>query len=270
MFEGPDEWNGVTGSCEGRAQSPINIVTRKALLDERLTRFTFTGYQDVFNSLVQNTGHSVQVGLPHSPRISGGLLETSYKAIELHLHWGKNGGPGSEHTIDGEQYPMEMHIVHMKQNYNSLAEALQDPAGFAVLGFFYETSPSVNKKYEPIIRSLEKIKQPGSNTSLSDLSLDSLIPAQENLTVYYRYQGSLTTPGCSEVVVWTMFQQPIPLSVEQLSAFSELQFSNGEPMIGTFRPVQPLNSRTVYRSGSSVVLASSLVLVTSLMVSIGL
>lgn len=50
----------------------------------------------------------VQVGIPHLSTISGGGLPATYKAVQFHLHWGRNGGPGSEHTIDGEQYPMEV------------------------------------------------------------------------------------------------------------------------------------------------------------------
>lgn len=50
----------------------------------------------------------VQLDLPSSIWINEGNLPTIYKAVQLHLHWGKNGGPGSEHTIDGEQFPMEV------------------------------------------------------------------------------------------------------------------------------------------------------------------
>lgn len=50
----------------------------------------------------------VQIDLPTSAKVKGGDLEVSYKAVGLHLHWGKDGGPGSEHTIDGERYPMEV------------------------------------------------------------------------------------------------------------------------------------------------------------------
>lgn len=50
----------------------------------------------------------VQIGISHPSTISGGGLSTTYKAVQFHLHWGSNGGPGSEHTIDGEQYPMEV------------------------------------------------------------------------------------------------------------------------------------------------------------------
>lgn len=106
----------------------------------------------------------VQLDLPSSIRIQGGHLSAEYRAAQLHLHWGKGGGPGSEHTIDGEQFPMEvwkvslfvinlrkvitathschlqMHIVHMKEEYSSLSEAVKDSTGVAVLGFLFQVT----------------------------------------------------------------------------------------------------------------------------------
>ncbi|XP_056451654.1 carbonic anhydrase 4a [Gadus chalcogrammus] len=266
----PESWNQANSACGGRAQSPINVVTRKALVDERLGPFTFHNYQQTFHSTIKNNGHSVQVSVNHLATVQGGELVTGYKAVQFHLHWGKDGGPGSEHTIDGEQYPMELHIVHMKKEYTDLSAALKDPNGVAVLGFFYEESRSANKKYDNIINALPKITAPNSNTSLASISLDQLIPARQNLTTYYRYKGSLTTPGCTESVVWTLFEHTIPLSKEQLQVFSKLRFPNGEPMVGNFRPLQPLNGRMVYRSGAGALLASALLLMASVSVTLGL
>ncbi|CAJ1064416.1 carbonic anhydrase 4-like [Xyrichtys novacula] len=265
----PEKWNQANSNCGGKSQSPINIVTRKTLKDERLTPFKFDNYQQTFSNPIKNNGHSVQVAVPQTRTISGGQLPTTYKAVQFHLHWGTNGGPGSEHTIDGEQYPMELHIVHMKQHYADLTTALADPEGVAVLGFFYERSNSANKKYEPIINALKSIKNTNGNTSLSSISLSQLIPAEQNLTSYYRYKGSLTTPGCTEAVIWTLFENPIPLSMEQLLAFSELKFQDGKSMVGTFRPVQPLNGRKVYRSGGAVMLASSTLLMLAITTALG-
>ncbi|GAA6218413.1 carbonic anhydrase 4-like [Lates japonicus] len=267
---GPDKWNHANSNCGGKYQSPINIVTRKTLTDERLTPFQFNNYQQIFRGTIKNNGHTVVVGVPHLSTISGGGLPSTYKAVQFHLHWGKNGGPGSEHTIDGEQYPMELHIVHMKSQYDDLTTALADQEGVAVLGFFYEKSNSANRKYDPIINSLRSIKATNSNTSLLSVSLTQLIPSEQNLTAYYRYKGSLTTPGCTEAVIWTLFENPIPLSMDQLRAFSELKFHDGNPMVETFRPVQPLNGRQVFRSGSAVILASSALLVTAIATALGL
>ncbi|XP_067263673.1 carbonic anhydrase 4a [Chanodichthys erythropterus] len=268
--KGPDKWSDVNGECGKNRQSPINIVTKKTKLNERLTPFKFTGYQDTFESIIKNNGHSVQVGIPITATVSGGNLEGTYKAVQFHLHWGKDGGPGSEHTIDGEQYPMELHIVHMKQRYNRLEDALKDPSGVAVLGFFYEESSSSNRKYDLLTHALHSIQNTNGNTTLRKISLNQLILSEANMTNYYRYDGSLTTPGCTEAVVWTVFENPIPLDKEQLRAFSTLKFKSGDPMVGTFRPVQPRNGRVVYRSSSAAVAASAVLLLASISTVFGL
>ncbi|KAF3847539.1 hypothetical protein F7725_020567, partial [Dissostichus mawsoni] len=256
---GPEVWGIVSQHCNGRHQSPVNIVTRRMLLDERLTSFHFTRYQEAFHGRLLNNGHTVQLDLPSSIKIKGGNLAAQYKAIQLHLHWGVDGGPGSEHTIDGEQFPMEvgttsmevslnyMHIVHIKEEYNSLSQAVRDSTGVAVLGFVFEESKSANKKFDPLINALKNITHP------------------KNMTKYLRYNGSLTTPGCAEAVVWSLFENTVPLSRKQLAAFSHLQFSNGEQMVKTFRPLQPLNGRQVYYSGGHAALVSTVLLIMSVL-----
>lgn len=139
------------------------------------------------------------------------------------------------------------------------------------------------------------------NTSLPPISLAQLIPPEKNLTSFYRYKGSLTTPGCTESVVWTLFESPIPLSADQVStkslcvangdkkkkkkisrsftsvflcrqlrAFSELRFHDGKPMVGTFRPVQPLNGRLVFHSGAATILTSGAFLMAAAVAAFGL
>uniref|UniRef100_A0A3P8T140 Carbonic anhydrase n=1 Tax=Amphiprion percula TaxID=161767 RepID=A0A3P8T140_AMPPE len=273
----PEKWDHAFKECAGKYQSPINIVTRKTLKDERLTPIKFKNYQQIFRSTIKNNGHSVQVGVPHLSTISGGGLQGIYKAVQFHLHWGNNGGPGSEHTIDGEQYPMELHIVHMKSHYTDLTTALRDPEGIAVLGFFYEVLHNflfhfISLQLHIFVANVFTAASlfSDSNTSLPAISLAQLIPSEQNLTSYYRYKGSLTTPGCAEAVVWTVFEKPIPLSMDQLGAFSDLQFHDGKQMMGNFRPVQPLNGRQVFRSGGAMILASSALLMAAISMALGL
>ncbi|XP_056098634.1 carbonic anhydrase 4a [Rhinichthys klamathensis goyatoka] len=268
--KGPDRWREVNAECGKSRQSPINIVTKKTKLDERLTPFKFTGYQEVFESTMKNNGHSVQVSIPIKATVSGGNLGETYKAVQFHLHWGVGGGPGSEHTVDGEQYPMELHIVHMKDRYNRLEDALKDPSGVAVLGFFYEESSSSNKKYDLFTTALRSVQNTNGNTTLRKISLNQLILSEGNMTNYYRYDGSLTTPGCTEAVVWTVFENAIPLHGEQLRAFSTLKFHDGKPMVETFRPVQPRNSRVVYRSSGPALAVSIVLLLASVSTAFGL
>ncbi|XP_007248669.3 carbonic anhydrase 4b [Astyanax mexicanus] len=259
--EGPSEWPKIVSACGGNKQSPINIVTKKVKMEGSLPAFKFQGYKETFHSFITNNGHTVKVNLSGAAQINGGSLGSTYKAVEIHFHWGKNGEHGSEHTIDGEQYPMEMHLVHIKSTYSSVEEAVKDPSGVAVFGFLYEEAESSNQKYDPIINALVNIPFPDNRTSLQSLSLDSLIPDQTMLSSYFRYEGSLTTPDCAESVIWTVFEQTIPLSRNQLSTFSTLQFDNETAMVGTFRPVQPLNSREVFYSGCTVVSVNAVLVV---------
>ncbi|XP_008426330.1 carbonic anhydrase 4a [Poecilia reticulata] len=266
----PEKWAGGNVDCGGKSQSPINIVTRKTVKDERLTPIEFKNYQQTFKNSLTNNGHSVKVNIPITSTISGGDLSTTYKAVQFHLHWGKDGGPGSEHTIDGEQYPMELHIVHMKSSYADLTTALRDPNGVAVLGFFYEVSKSPNRMYDTIINGVQSVASKNVSFSLPSISLAQLIPPEQKLTSYYRYRGSLTTPPCSESVVWTVFETPIPLSMDQMKAFSTVQFYDGTSMVNNFRPVQPLNGRLVYRSAGATLWVSSALLAAALTTALGL
>ncbi|AWO98734.1 putative carbonic anhydrase 4-like [Scophthalmus maximus] len=267
---GPDTWGVVSQHCDGKSQSPVNIVTRRVRPDERLTPFHFIGYQDTFHGFLRNNGHSVQLDLPSGIRIRGGNLTVPYKAIQLHLHWGSDGGMGSEHLIDGEQFPMEMHIVHIKEEYDSLSWAVRDHAGVAVLGFFFQESVSANKKFDPFLNGLKYIRQPTSSTTLRDVALDMFIPPQSNMTKYFRYDGSLTTPSCAEAVVWSLFENTIPLSRKQLAEFSQLRFSDGKQMVQTYRPVQPLNGRQVFYSRGHIAAVSTGLLIMAALVPVAL
>lgn len=268
--KGPEEWGNVSKSCNGEYQSPVNIVTKRVLQYRHAVPFEFTGYQETFNNVLKNNGHTVELDIPPGRIIKGGDLPGSYKALQLHLHWGKDGGPGSEHTIDGETFPMEMHIVHIKEKHSSLAEARKDRTGVAVLGIFFQESVSPNKNFEGLINALHNITQHSSNTTLSGVSLAMFIPPVDDMKKYYRYDGSLTTPGCEEVVVWTLFEIPVSLSKEQLREFSKLQDTNAQPMVNTYRPVQPMNQRLVFYSGGHVALVHTVLLIMSVLVSCAL
>ncbi|KAM9117752.1 carbonic anhydrase 4 [Pangshura tecta] len=257
----PRFWDKVNEECGKEKQSPINIVTNKVEYKEDLKPFTFEGYNTNQSSLwrIENNGHTVKVSLSGSAKIGGGGLQNKYNAIEFHFHWGtklsKGVSPGSEHSIDGERYAMELHIVHRKEGFSTTEEAVADQEGLAVLGFFIKTGAK-NEKYEPLIEMLNEVAVKGSQKNMTSLPLESLIPDKVNLTRYYRYSGSLTTPNCYQAVVWTIFQEPVVLSESQVNSFSDkLYFSKDETlhMTDNFRPVQPLKDRIVYRSDVSVV-----------------
>ncbi|CAM4670011.1 unnamed protein product [Leuciscus chuanchicus] len=211
---GPSEWKKYFLRCGGLNQSPINIITRKVMHDPNLTSFIFDGHEDIFNMSVENHGQSAHFTLPQSVRLRGGGLSATYKAVQFHLHWGEDGGQGSEHSVDGKRYPMELHIVHIKERYNNLSVALNDSTGVAALGFFFEVSSEKNKKLDRILEALGKVRHEGNSSEIEDFRLADIVP-QANTLSYYRYSGSLTTPGCDQSVVWTVFQQTLPISKYQ-------------------------------------------------------
>ncbi|KFP86448.1 Carbonic anhydrase 4, partial [Apaloderma vittatum] len=273
----PRKWYEVDASCNGRKQSPINIVTKTVVYDKSLKPLYFEGY-DVKGSSkwnIENNGHTgkyFKVTLNGSPKIGGGGLGRKYKAIEFHLHWGTRleGAeqylPGSEHSIDGEKQAMELHVVHIREDVSDITEAKKAEAGVAVLAFFVKVEEE-NKNYATLINALENIKYKGQAAQMEPSPLSSLLPPEEDLGKYYRYEGSLTTPDCHEGVIWTVFEKPIELSDSQISQFLRVHFEdkNSSVMAENFRPVQFLNERKVYCSSGSTLLPPAQGLMLALM-----
>uniref|UniRef100_A0A8C5BU17 Carbonic anhydrase n=1 Tax=Gadus morhua TaxID=8049 RepID=A0A8C5BU17_GADMO len=96
---------------------------------------------------LNNDGHSVVLDVGGGLSVSGGGLPGVYHTIQLHFHWGSPSSNGSEHTVDGQRYPMEMHIVNMKSTHPNVSVALGDPTGLAVLGVFVDVSSNALTLY---------------------------------------------------------------------------------------------------------------------------
>ncbi|KFP73311.1 Carbonic anhydrase 4, partial [Acanthisitta chloris] len=268
--EDPQRWHLIDATCKGNKQSPINIVTRNVIYDRSLKPLTFEGY-DVKGSEkwdIENNGHTgkycqiFKVTLKTSPKVGGGGLRRKYKAVEFHLHWGVPDVlqciPGSEHSIDGEKHAMELHLVHIREDLSDLAEAKKNTDGLAVLAFFIKIEEE-NPNYATLLSELKNIKYKGEAAKIDPLPLRSLLPPEEELGKYYRYEGSLTTPDCHEGVIWTIFEKPIELSQTQIAQFAALHFDgkNSTPMTDNFRPAQLLYERKVYWSSSTVLLPTA-------------
>ncbi|XP_049909221.1 carbonic anhydrase 15 isoform X1 [Epinephelus moara] len=193
----------------------------------------------------------LQVGSGMS--VSGGGLPDVYHTIQLHFHWGGLATNGSEHTVDRRRYPMEMHIVNMKSIHPNLTAALEDPTGLAVLGFFIDVVYADNVHFGLISQKLSSVAYKGQTTKVKPFPLMNLLP-KHNMSQYYRYYGSLTTPPCSQVVVWTLYEVPIYISWSQLAQFTSQIFSTEEdaelvtPLQRNFRHIHPTFSRIVSAS----------------------
>ncbi|XP_062363409.1 carbonic anhydrase 6 [Cinclus cinclus] len=196
-----------------------------------------------------NNGHSVQIDLPPTMSISRGLPGL-YTAVQMHLHWGGLDleSSGSEHTIDGMRYFAELHIVHYNSaNYSSFEEAKDKPQGLAVLAFLYTDGHFENTYYSEFISKLARIRFAGQSTTLGSLDIQAMLP--ENLSHFYRYQGSLTTPPCSESVIWTIFHSPVVLSHTQIQLLENTLLDwHNQTLRNDYRHVQLLQGRVVEAS----------------------
>ncbi|XP_040923047.1 receptor-type tyrosine-protein phosphatase gamma-like isoform X2 [Toxotes jaculatrix] len=241
----PDHWRDLPGSfCGGQRQSPINIATSHVQIDPNLLNFTFINFssQHAFKTIVNN-GHTVKLTLKENEvEVSGGGLNGTYSTIQFHFHWGDTEHhPGSEHMIDWDRYPMEMHIVSLKKGLN-VEEATAESEGIAVLGFFINaTEDDLSEPWRNLASYLTNVKDTEMTINHS-ISLDDLI-GDVDRTKFYRYMGSLTTPSCNEAVVWTVFHEPISVPKSLIQQFpAKTEFAN------VYRPPQDLKDREVFAS----------------------
>lgn len=257
--DGPENWYKVNEVCNGVRQSPIDLVPSAAVFEQTLSSFERNWFDVAPPSMVlKNNGHALQVDLDGAYTIeeSWGVLPGNYQAIQFHFHWARDMNMGgSEHTVDGNFYFGELHIVHANTKYPSLEEVLAAPDGLAVLGFFVDVQGDDNANFERLlapIRSGDVVYKDDNIVLNQTWPLNDLMP--ENLDNYWRYNGSLTTPPCSEAVVWTVFQDTLNISQAQAEYLMSNLYHGYEDdhhnhaIQGNFRPVQDLNGRTVYAS----------------------
>lgn len=249
---GPRHWGTMFRTCAGNRQSPINIETAN-VKTEFWKPLRFKNYDDPPTRMrVKNNGHSAQVEIDaaSAPRVTDGGLKGDYIFAQFHFHWGADSALGSEHTIDGVRYPMELHLVHYNGAYGSLAEAIKRQDGLAVLGVMLEVSETDNPALTPLTNALLNITESGMFSGVSaTYPLRAFLP--NNVDKFYRYEGSLTTPTCNEVVTWTVFAHAIPISEKQLRNFRAMMNDHHEPLVNNFRPPQPLNNRKVLVAAQS-------------------
>jgi len=252
-----DNW---TGTCAtGQSQSPINIDPSKT--DEVVKQTTFedfkvSGYDAPQTWKIYNKGTTAQLEPADTSamELSGGFLGADYNLLQIHFHWDKDatGLPnsakqGSEHTVQGLNYQGEVHFVHIKKGLDMTANPPYTKAGdLAVLGFFLEKDDSSTTKnwFDYTIENMiaDKVRTNDASTAeqLFGWSAAQMLP--ENLDGFWRYDGSLTTPGCDEVVTWTVFETPIKMKA---ATFDMLTKSTGLATLPPTDPKTPSNYRKV-------------------------
>ncbi|XP_054472946.1 receptor-type tyrosine-protein phosphatase gamma [Anoplopoma fimbria] len=255
---GPDEgWASAYPECRERNQSPINIVDQDTQVSTEYQELTLKGFdtESSNKTSMKNTGKTVAIMLKDDYFVRGAGLPGRFKAEKVEFHWGpNNGSEGSEHSISGRRYPVEMQIyMYNSDDFDSLSAALREKRIIAAMAVFFQVGGKDNPAVDPIIHGLKGVVHHEKETVLEPFVLKDLLPSA--LGSYYRYTGSLTTPPCSKVVEWIIFSRPIFVSYKQLEAFYSIftteqqdHVKSVEYLRSNFRPIQSLDNRHVFKS----------------------
>uniref|UniRef100_H0UTU7 Carbonic anhydrase n=1 Tax=Cavia porcellus TaxID=10141 RepID=H0UTU7_CAVPO len=247
-YGGSPSWPQVSPACAGRFQSPVDIRPELTAFRQALGPVQLLGFelQPRPELRLRNNGHTVQLSLPPGLEMALGPGR-EYRAQQLHLHWGTSDRPGSEHTVDGHRFPAEIHVVHLNTAFSKVEAALGRPGGLAVLAAFLQEGPEENSAYEQLLSRLDEITEEGSETWIPGLDVSALLPS--DLSRYFQYEGSLTTPPCTQGVIWTVFNQTVKLSARQIHTLSSSLWGPGDSRLQlNFRATQPLNGRMIEAS----------------------
>lgn len=222
---GPEHWGKFGAACENvdsSHESPIAIDTSTAQMGTAAQKVVTHYAPAAFD--IENNGHTIEA-IPEDPAADS--IEVNGKTYELqqfHLH------ASSEHTIDGRTAPAELHLVHKAEDGSMLVLGVMlqaGPASTALDEFFSSITTTVSEKGTPLSHKIDP---------------SALIPA-DGMSV--QYDGSLTTPPCTEGVRWNVYLTPVTVSAEELAAFTDVYPDN-------HRPVQPLHDRTLTEIPSGV------------------
>lgn len=213
---GPSHWASLDktnyATCaDGSAQSPINIV-KKVKSDLTNLKFSYAKSE----AGIFNNGHTVEAEPLGTTKSTVTIDGTVYNFAQFHFH------APSEHQINGMHYPLEIHFVNKS-----------DSGKLAVIGVFVKAG-AANAEWKTFT---DKLNTATSDPEATKVEIDwaKLLPSSKTTI---RYDGSLTTPGCTEGVKWNVMTRVITMSQDQINRFLEAYSGNN-------RPVQPLNNRVV-------------------------
>nr|WP_315465536.1 carbonic anhydrase family protein [uncultured Rhodoferax sp.] len=214
---GPQAWGGLKPDFKlcaiGKRQSPINIEEGNTLQGPaEPVQFNYTPS----NGTVVNNGHTIQVDVQGDNSIT--VRGSRYRLLQFHFH------TPSEESVNYKRFAMVAHLVHQNDDGQlAVVAVLLDPGAAA--------NPLIDKvwTYMPLDTG-DRVRMPREL-----LNMNELLPADQR---YYQFMGSLTTPPCSEGVLWMVLKQPVTITRSQLRLFTQLYPMNA-------RPVQPLNARPV-------------------------
>jgi len=212
---GPQHWSEIDPKfrmCKlGVNQSPVDL---NRFIDAKLPKLGIT-YAGISKDVVNN-GHTIKVTtVGKNEVIVDGI---PFHLVQYHFH------TPSENTIEGKQFPMEAHFVHKSKDGEYLVIALMFQEG------------AQNRALQKVLSYLEP--KVGHKKALKEMfNPGDFFPKKLD---YYRYDGSFTTPPCTEGVRWIVLKRPVEASKAQIEQMHKIMGSNN-------RPTQPLHARVILR-----------------------
>ncbi|CAH1647244.1 unnamed protein product [Spodoptera littoralis] len=242
-YSSQGRWDKSFPECGGKSQSPVDLPIAGLIKARGARSLLFQNYDVQAQELtLMNDGKRVMLfgewKSAQRPLIYGGAAHSRrylFHSLTLHLP--------AEHTVGGLQYPAETQAFYVSAEYRNLEHALDaspsDPQAFLAVANLYKYSNHSHKGLEELLKLSKSVRY--RNVSIKTKSLSYFNPPFKE---YACYQGSLSTPPCTESVLWLVRGRT--LSVMREAVEEILLKTQSSPQQMSFRTVQPLNDRKVY------------------------